>query len=214
MQHGRSRLRTKSVNAEASTRGTVRECDRVVLTASVCNERLEVGDVGIVVHVYADGKVYEIEFTTLDGQTRDGRHRRGIGRSACHRLGHFAFATLAEFVIRGMSEIVNGRRSILGEEKPSLLFDRQPVSDAQAQPPDTLDAPDASREFRAEEPRIGGLGRRTRRSRGCTSVDRWPTRGCLGRRTSRVPSRGGPGCVSGPSSCGTSASATAPCRRR
>ena len=46
-----------------------------------------------------------------------------------------------------------------GEEKPSPLFDRQPVPDAQAQPPDTLDAPDASREFRTEQPRIGGLVR-------------------------------------------------------
>lgn len=58
-----------SVNAEASTTGTIREHDRVVLTAPVRPERLEVGDVGTVVHVYADGKAYEIEFTTLDGQT-------------------------------------------------------------------------------------------------------------------------------------------------
>ena len=33
------------------------------------NERLEIGDVGAVVHVYADGKAFEIEFMTLDGQT-------------------------------------------------------------------------------------------------------------------------------------------------
>ena len=31
--------------------------------------RLEAGDVGTVVHVYADGKAFEIEFMTLDGQT-------------------------------------------------------------------------------------------------------------------------------------------------
>jgi hypothetical protein len=28
-----------------------------------------VGDVGTVVHVYADGKAFEVEFTTLDGKT-------------------------------------------------------------------------------------------------------------------------------------------------
>jgi Domain of unknown function (DUF4926) len=47
----------------------IREHDRVVLTAPVPNERLEIGDVGTVVHVYADGKAFEIEFMTLDGQT-------------------------------------------------------------------------------------------------------------------------------------------------
>lgn len=57
------------MSAEASTKGTIREHDRVVLTAPVRNERLEVGDVGTVVHVYADGKAFEIEFMTLDGQT-------------------------------------------------------------------------------------------------------------------------------------------------
>lgn len=47
----------------------IKEHDRVVLTAPVPSERLEVGDVGTVVHVYADGKAFEIEFTTLDGKT-------------------------------------------------------------------------------------------------------------------------------------------------
>jgi hypothetical protein len=28
-----------------------------------------VGDVGTVVHVYADGKAFEVEFTALDGKT-------------------------------------------------------------------------------------------------------------------------------------------------
>jgi hypothetical protein len=41
----------------------------VVLTAPVPNERLEIGDVGTVVHVYPDGKAFEIEFMTIDGQT-------------------------------------------------------------------------------------------------------------------------------------------------
>lgn len=47
----------------------IREHDRVVLTAAVPTERLEVGDVGTVVHVYADAKAFEVEFTTLDGGT-------------------------------------------------------------------------------------------------------------------------------------------------
>ena len=40
-----------------------------MLTAPVPAERLECGDVGTVIHVYADGKAFEIEFMTLDGQT-------------------------------------------------------------------------------------------------------------------------------------------------
>jgi hypothetical protein len=47
----------------------IRELDRVVLTAPVPAERLECGDVGTVVHVYDDGKAFEIEFMALDGQT-------------------------------------------------------------------------------------------------------------------------------------------------
>ena len=47
----------------------IREHDRVVLTAPVDTERLEIGDVGTVVHVYADSKAFEVEFTTLDGGT-------------------------------------------------------------------------------------------------------------------------------------------------
>ena len=47
----------------------IREHDRVILTAPVPKERLEIGDVGTVVHVYQDGKAFEVEFTTLDGQT-------------------------------------------------------------------------------------------------------------------------------------------------
>ncbi len=47
----------------------IREHERVVLTAPVPKERLEIGDVGTVVHVYTDGKAFEVEFTTLDGRT-------------------------------------------------------------------------------------------------------------------------------------------------
>jgi len=45
----------------------IREHDRVVLTAPVPEERLEIGDMGTVVHVYPDSKAFEVEFTTLDG---------------------------------------------------------------------------------------------------------------------------------------------------
>lgn len=47
----------------------IREHDRVMLTAPVPSERLEIGDVRTVVHVYADGKAFEVEFVTLDGHT-------------------------------------------------------------------------------------------------------------------------------------------------
>ncbi len=48
----------------------IKEHDRVVLTESVPAEGLEPGDVGTVVHVYADGKAYEVELVALDGHTR------------------------------------------------------------------------------------------------------------------------------------------------
>jgi len=47
----------------------IRELDRVVLAAAVLSEGLISGDVGTVVHVYPDGKAFEVEFITLDGQT-------------------------------------------------------------------------------------------------------------------------------------------------
>ena len=47
----------------------IREHDRVVLSSPVPKEHLEIGDVGTVVHVYAEGKAFEVEFMTLDGQT-------------------------------------------------------------------------------------------------------------------------------------------------
>jgi uncharacterized protein DUF4926 len=47
----------------------IEEHDRVVLTRDIPGEDLVGGDVGNVVHVYAEGKTFEIEFMTLDGQT-------------------------------------------------------------------------------------------------------------------------------------------------
>lgn len=45
------------------------EHDRAVLTAPFPKEGLLPGDVGTIVHVYADGKAYELEFVALDGRT-------------------------------------------------------------------------------------------------------------------------------------------------
>jgi hypothetical protein len=43
--------------------------DRIVLKAAIPAAGLEAGDVGTVVHIYADGLAYEVEFTTLEGHT-------------------------------------------------------------------------------------------------------------------------------------------------
>jgi hypothetical protein len=47
----------------------MKEGERVVLKSDVPAEGLKAGDVGTVVHVYGDGKAYEVEFVTLDGHT-------------------------------------------------------------------------------------------------------------------------------------------------
>lgn len=47
----------------------IKEHDRIVLKAAIPANGLEAGDVGTVVHIYADGAAYEVEFTTLDGRT-------------------------------------------------------------------------------------------------------------------------------------------------
>jgi hypothetical protein len=47
----------------------IREHQRVVLTTDLPAERLTEGDVGTVIHVYQDGSVFEVEFSTLTGET-------------------------------------------------------------------------------------------------------------------------------------------------
>ena len=47
----------------------IEEHDRVVLTDDRPEQDLQAGDVGTVVHVYAEGTAYEIEFFRLDGHT-------------------------------------------------------------------------------------------------------------------------------------------------
>jgi hypothetical protein len=62
-----------------------KEHERVVLTSDVPAEGLEAGDVGTVVHVYRNGKAYEVEFVTLDGRTAavvtlEAEQVRAVGR--------------------------------------------------------------------------------------------------------------------------------------
>ncbi|HVU27151.1 MAG TPA: DUF4926 domain-containing protein [Verrucomicrobiae bacterium] len=47
----------------------IKEHDRVVLTRDLPAKGLEAGDVGTVVHLYRDGRAYEVEFVALDGTT-------------------------------------------------------------------------------------------------------------------------------------------------
>lgn len=49
----------------------IREHDVVVLTVPLPEHHLEAGDVGTVVHVYGDNEAFEVEFTTLNGETVD-----------------------------------------------------------------------------------------------------------------------------------------------
>jgi hypothetical protein len=43
------------------------EHDTAVLNADMLSHALVAGDVGVVVHVYAGGKAYEVEFVRYDG---------------------------------------------------------------------------------------------------------------------------------------------------
>lgn len=47
----------------------IREHARVVLTRDLPAEGLAAGDVGTIVHIYADGTAYVVEFLALDGST-------------------------------------------------------------------------------------------------------------------------------------------------
>lgn len=48
---------------------TIRESDLAVLTADIPEESLKQGDVGTVVLIHGAGAGYEVEFTTLAGET-------------------------------------------------------------------------------------------------------------------------------------------------
>jgi hypothetical protein len=47
----------------------INELDRVMLTKDLPEFGLQAGDLGTVVYVYGDGKAYEVEFITLNGDT-------------------------------------------------------------------------------------------------------------------------------------------------
>jgi hypothetical protein len=47
----------------------IRELDTVVLTHDIQENGLKQGDVGAVMHRYADGGAYEVEFLTGEGAT-------------------------------------------------------------------------------------------------------------------------------------------------
>jgi hypothetical protein len=47
----------------------IRELDRVVLTKRLEELGLEAGDIGTAVLVHEDGRGFEVEFVTLDGDT-------------------------------------------------------------------------------------------------------------------------------------------------
>ena len=48
---------------------TIKELDTIVLTKALPDAAFEPGDVGTVVMIHSDGAGYEIEFTTLTGET-------------------------------------------------------------------------------------------------------------------------------------------------
>lgn len=47
----------------------IKELDTVVLTHDIAAHGLVTGDIGVVVHSYADGEAYEVEFVTAEGRT-------------------------------------------------------------------------------------------------------------------------------------------------
>ena len=47
----------------------IQDLDTVVLTHGIPDLGLKQGDVGAVVHVYGDGKAFEVEFVTAAGRT-------------------------------------------------------------------------------------------------------------------------------------------------
>jgi hypothetical protein len=47
----------------------IKEHQRIVLTTDLPAAKLAVGDVGTVVHVYHEGAAFEVEFSTLTGET-------------------------------------------------------------------------------------------------------------------------------------------------
>lgn len=47
----------------------IKELDRIILTRDIPENNLKKGDLGVVVMVHASSKGFEVEFSTLDGDT-------------------------------------------------------------------------------------------------------------------------------------------------
>src|SRR5512145_3195416 len=85
----------------------IKENDRIVLTEPVPADGLEVGDVGTVVHVYADGKAFEVVFTTLDGKS-----------AAVATVEALAVRPVTSREITHSRELTRARASSLGAHQP------------------------------------------------------------------------------------------------
>jgi Domain of unknown function (DUF4926) len=75
----------------------IRELETVVLARDIPEHGLAKGDVGAVVHCYADGDAYEVEFVTADGRTvavltLKGPEIRPIGRGEILHVRELASA--------------------------------------------------------------------------------------------------------------------------
>ena len=46
----------------------MQELERVALTEDLPQHGLKIGDIGMILHIYADHKGYEVEFVTLSGE--------------------------------------------------------------------------------------------------------------------------------------------------
>ena len=46
----------------------MKELERVALTEDLPEHGLKIGDIGMILHIYADHKGYEVEFVTLNGE--------------------------------------------------------------------------------------------------------------------------------------------------
>ncbi len=72
------------------------EHSQVVLKKPLPKLGLEPGDVGVVVHIYAQGAAYEVEFLTMDGNTigletvNAGDLRTAIGNAVVHERERMA----------------------------------------------------------------------------------------------------------------------------
>jgi hypothetical protein len=67
----------------------IREHDSVVLACDLPEAGLKEGDIGTVVHIYQGDTAYEVEFTTLDGETvaivtLEKHQTRPVGRHQIH----------------------------------------------------------------------------------------------------------------------------------